>query len=285
MSPRSRTAPPQQQPPLALRVPRSEARERIGQQIEAGKKISELQIQSESDLDNARHEASKWESYSEELLKRLFTNNSLAEEFTRFWGSVSNMSDGLREFTQYLRADVRDHVNRLDSIMARLDLIDEPAGTARPAPSRTVGKSRYVFVVHGHNEGVRESVCRFIEKLDLKPIVLHEQANRGKTIIEKFEAHSDVEFAVVLLTADDVGAGKDRVDKLLPRARQNVILELGYFMARIGRDRVCALYENGVEIPSDYDGVIYVPLDRGWQLNLAKEIKAAGIEIDLNRAV
>jgi predicted nucleotide-binding protein len=87
------------------------------------------------------------------------------------------------------------------------------------------------------------------------PIVLHEQASRGKTVIEQFEAHADVEFAVVLLTGNDVGAAKSEPAKLQPRARQNVILELGCFTGRIGRDRVCALYENGVELPSDYDGV------------------------------
>ena len=85
-------------------------------------------------------------------------------------------------------------------------------------------------------------VCRFLEKLKLQPIVLHEQASRGMTVIEKIEANSEVEFAVVLMTADDVGAVKTASDKLAPRARQNVVLELGYFVARIGsKPRLCSV--------------------------------------------
>ena len=146
--------------------------------------------------------------------------------------------------------------------------------------------SRLVFLVHGHDDAVKESVARFLEKLDLKPVILHEQPNQGKTVIEKFEAHSDVGFAVVLLTPDDVGGLPSSLDKLSRRARQNVILELGYFIGKLGRAKVCALYVEGVEIPSDIHGVLYVPYDagNGWRLKLANEIKAAGIAIDLNLA-
>ncbi|MGA2645760.1 MAG: nucleotide-binding protein [Candidatus Sulfotelmatobacter sp.] len=146
--------------------------------------------------------------------------------------------------------------------------------------------SRLVFLVHGHDDAVKESVARFLERLDLKPVILHEQPNQGKTVIEKFEAHSDVGFAVVLLTPDDVGGLASSPDKLSRRARQNVILELGYFIGRLGRAKVCALYKEGVEIPSDIHGVLYVPYDagNGWRLQLANEIRAAGIAVDLNLA-
>jgi predicted nucleotide-binding protein len=143
-----------------------------------------------------------------------------------------------------------------------------------------------VFVVHGHNEGVRESVARFLERLQLEPVVLHEQPNKGRTIIEKFTDYADVSYAVVLLTADDRGGtSAASFAEQRPRARQNVIIELGYFLGRLGRDRVCALYEDGVEIPSDYDGVIFVPLAGDWQLRLARELNAAGLPVDMNRAV
>ena len=116
------------------------------------------------------------------------------------------------------------------------------------------------------------------------PIILHEQPNQGRTVIEKFEAHSDVSFAVVLLTPDDMGAVVSST-RLAPRARQNVILELGYFIGKLGRSRVCALYVEGVEIPSDIHGVLYVPYDdsQGWRLKLASEIRSVGIAVDLNR--
>ena len=145
-----------------------------------------------------------------------------------------------------------------------------------------------VFIVHGHNNEVKESVARFIEKLQLEAIILHEQPNKGRTIIEKFVEYSDVSFAVILLTADDVGAKKSDSDiKLIPRARQNVILELGYFLGRLGREKVFVLYENGVEIPSDYQGVIFEQLDNknNWKFSLAKELKEAEFEIDLNKVL
>jgi predicted nucleotide-binding protein len=141
--------------------------------------------------------------------------------------------------------------------------------------------------VHGRNEARKEAVARFLEKLALTPVILHEQANRGRTIIEKFEAHADVDFAVVILTGDDVGYRNATPDDASPRARQNVVFELGYFLGRLGRDRVCALYESGVELPSDYEGIVYIPMHdaHGWQLLLAREIKASGLDIDLNLAV
>ncbi|MCD6153547.1 MAG: nucleotide-binding protein, partial [Syntrophobacterales bacterium] len=113
-------------------------------------------------------------------------------------------------------------------------------------------EAKKIFVVHGRNNEIKEAVARFLEKIGLSPIILHEQPNSGRTIIEKFEQYSnDISYAVVLLTSDDIGGIKDKNPKLQPRARQNVILELGYFMGRLGRSRVCALYDKGVELPSD----------------------------------
>ena len=143
-----------------------------------------------------------------------------------------------------------------------------------------------VFIVHGHDEGPRETVARFIETVGLEPVILHEQANRGKTIIEKLIANGNVGYAVVLLTPDDLGRGKSE-DEEKPRARQNVILELGYFLGHLGRERVIALLKDDVEIPSDYMGVVYTPFDEGgaWRQNLARELQTAGYEIDLNRII
>ncbi len=143
--------------------------------------------------------------------------------------------------------------------------------------------SRRIFVVHGHDDAVRESVARFLERIGFQPIILHEQASRGRTVIEKVEAHSDVGFAVVLLTPDDVGG--PNVSGLKPRARQNVLLELGYFIGRLGRDRVCALRRGDVELPSDFGGVIWTAYDEagGWRTELGKELQAAGFVIDWNK--
>ncbi len=150
-------------------------------------------------------------------------------------------------------------------------------------PTRTFGND--VFIVHGHDEVAKQSIARFVERLNLKAVILDEQASRGQTIIDKFKENADkVGFAIVLLTPDDVGASKNKKDKLKPRARQNVILELGYFLSGLGRERVCVLSKKAVELPSDMHGVVYVSLDSDdWKLELAKEMKQAGLPIDLNK--
>jgi len=147
--------------------------------------------------------------------------------------------------------------------------------------------TRRVFVVHGHDEATRETVARFLERLDLTPIILHEQVNKGQTLIEKIQEHGDVGFAVILLTPDDVGAAVGSPDGMQPRPRQNVIFELGYFIGRLGREHVCALIKGKLEVLSDFAGVIYTELDAagGWQIQLAREIEAAGLQIDFNRVM
>ena len=149
---------------------------------------------------------------------------------------------------------------------------------------RRVGSG--IFLVHGHNEVLKLEVARLLENAtEEKVTILAEQANRGRTVVEKLEQYSDVRFAVVLLTPDDrvVPSGSD---KPYSRARQNVILELGLFLGLLGRDRVCALYKSGVEIPSDYSGVLFIEADdRGaWKLDLLRELEAAEIEVDWRRA-
>ena len=144
-----------------------------------------------------------------------------------------------------------------------------------------------VFVIHGHDKSAQETIARFLEKLKLEPVILHEQPNEGRTIIEKFEDYADVTFAIVLLTPDDMGAPKEKGRSLKPRARQNVVFEFGYFIGKLGRERVCALSKADVERPSDCDGILYVPLDNqdGWRIQLLRELKAAGFSVDANQAL
>lgn len=193
----------------------------------------------------------------------------------------------LRDIEKYRGLLVHQH--------GRVDYMSEELGeespkstpTQVPAPvSRAEGEDvpDRVFVVHGHDDAAKEQVARFLEKLGLEAVVLHEQPSGGRTIIEKFEHYADVSFAVVLLTPDDEGrpVGKD---DYLPRARQNVVFEFGYFVGKLGRDRVCAL-NKGIEKPSDIDGVLYVSMNDGaWRMLLAREMKAAGLPIDLNKVI
>jgi hypothetical protein len=153
-------------------------------------------------------------------------------------------------------------------------------------PKIIAPKSNNVFIVHGHDGEARESVARFLGNIGLNPIILHEQANRGRTVIEKVEAHSEVGFAVVLLSADDEGRVKG-ANELELRARQNVLLELGYFIGRLGRENVCALKRGSLEIPSDFAGVVWETMDTGvgWKQALGRELTAAGYEIDWNKVM
>jgi predicted nucleotide-binding protein len=183
------------------------------------------------------------------------------------------------------RTELERRIRLLEAIIDEL-----PAAPQLEVPNMKVGAviNRKVFVVHGHQHGARDTVARFLEKLELEPVILDEEANRGRTVIEKFLDHSDVAFAIVLVIGDDVGGVKGSDPTALrPRARQNVIFELGYFVGKLERERVCALYEPEVEMPTDFGGVGYVKFDRegNWQLLLAKELNAAGIKVDMNAAL
>ena len=139
--------------------------------------------------------------------------------------------------------------------------------------------SRRVFVVHGHADRPKQQVADFLRSCGLDPIILHEQPNEGRTIIEKFETYASVPFAVVLLTPDDRGSQASETE-LKSRARQNVIFELGFFVGRLGRERVAALVVgDDLEIPSDYHGVVFITMssDRTWTVALAKELAASGM--------
>lgn len=152
------------------------------------------------------------------------------------------------------------------------------------ALTKSIVRSNKVFIVHGHDDGAKHMLARFIERLGLESIILQEQPDRGRTIIEKFEQSAEVGYAVVLLTPDDVG-GAVKADAPSARARQNVIFELGYFAGKLGRGRVCLLKKGDVEIPSDLFGVVYTELDphEGWQKRLVMEMKEAGLDFDASR--
>jgi predicted nucleotide-binding protein len=160
-----------------------------------------------------------------------------------------------------------------------------PSDSPEIAPTRDLTK---VFVVHGHDGEVRQTVARFIEKLGFEAVILHERPNKGRTIITKFrEESAGVGFAVVLMTPDDIGGAVPFVaDQLKPRARQNVVFELGFFIGALGPEHVAALVKGDIERPSDFDGVVYISLDSAnWQMELGRELKAAGYAIDWNKVM
>jgi predicted nucleotide-binding protein len=152
-------------------------------------------------------------------------------------------------------------------------------GAAPKADSADRSPNR-VFVVHGQNDAARTAVVSFLESIGLVGIVLHEQPNMGRHLLTKFIQEADlVTFAVVLMTDDDEGRRKG--EELAPRARQNVILELGYFLAHLGQAKVCALITPGLETPSDFDGIAYIRMDeeQQWQQELKREVLAARMPV------
>jgi predicted nucleotide-binding protein len=142
-----------------------------------------------------------------------------------------------------------------------------------------------VFIVHGHDDLLKNEVARFIEKLNLEAIILHEKASSGKTIIEKIEEYSNVGFGIVLYTACDVGAKKEENLTLQNRARQNVVFEHGFLIGKIRRQNVCALVKGDIEKPNDISGVVYISTDGEWRLALSKELRNRGYIIDMNLVI
>ncbi|CAN5336712.1 hypothetical protein BH10PLA2_BH10PLA2_12280 [soil metagenome] len=183
-----------------------------------------------------------------------------------------------------------DLVAHLTGLIELLELPGSGGVAGSVSATHQVAVGKKIFIVHGHDEGMMQHVARTISTLGLEPIILSEQTNSGSTIIEKFERNAEVGYAVVLFTPDDMAFIKgNRATTARPRARQNVILELGYFAAKLGRGRVFALLKNGdgLEMPSDLSGVVYVPYEGpgNWPLRLVQELSMAGYVVDANALI
>lgn len=294
-----------------LKIARTEASEKISASLRKGHELRDRNIPSWWELDVAVHDLDKWNRYNHDLLLHLFDNPTVADEYSaaplRPVYSQGDFEIESREF----HWNACGRVAYVESILERLEFMSEIRNQSTsaspsketvnpmaqifkeylaPPPNRTTRPrvGRKIFVVHGHDDGSKETVARLVEKLGLEAIILHERPDAGRTIIEKLEDHaSDVGYAVVLLTADDVGYDKSKPDQQEQRARQNVIFELGFFIGKLTRKHVCALYQEGVHMPSDYQGALFVPIDANgaWKLKLAKEMRKAGLPIDPNKMV
>jgi predicted nucleotide-binding protein len=260
-----------------------------------GRQLIESQIEKARALLQARpltkDAHSQWELLARNYLEKAFgkssPNVSSVTDVGKYGGFPMNAGESWWE--AHRAKSLTTQVTRLEGLVELLGTELQLRGAgAIGRTEATQPAGHRVFLVHGQDEAALHEVARFLEHLDQEVIVLREQPNKGRTIIEKFEEYTNVGFAIVLLTPDDKGGSVGGpADSQRPRARQNVILELGYFLGRLGRSRVCALYVEGVEIPSDYSGVLYVKLDGdgGWRLNLAKELKAASLPVDMNKAL
>ena len=219
-------------------------------------------------------ECSKWSQYNETLLMTLLSEGSGSYGYILFprRGGLIYIPPASLTLVR-----MKKSINSLLGIYERLDLYGEYLDTTEHSFCTDI------FIVHGHDDGAKDSVARFVDGLELKPIILQEQPDRGDTVIEKLERCSvNVGYAIALVTPDDIGALKNQEeDELNPRARQNVVFELAYFMGKLGRERVCLLLKDQVELPSNIGGIVYIDMDsRGaWKAELHRNIDAVIKEI------
>lgn len=145
-----------------------------------------------------------------------------------------------------------------------------------------------IFIVHGHDDAAKLDMARTLEKAGFEAIILHEQPDAGRTIIEKFENYADVSYAVILYMECDLGRNKEMpIDSEKYRARQNVVFEHGFFLGNLGHDHVRAFIKRDVETPGDLGGVLYVPMDSagGWKMKLTQNTNATGLMVDMNKFI
>ncbi len=266
------------------RPPKAKAIERLRKALNEIPEIKQLQ--------RGSPEFKKWRRNTQVAITNTFGDKSRhITEFNKISYSPFSIAMSVPSERQRQNAYLSGLESAATVLESMIDEVNEYWEDENQAPTPSVipqnGRidSKEVFIVHGRDNEAKETVARFLEQLELTPVILHEQPSKGSTIIEKFERHAQPAFTVVLLTPDDIGAHKDDESNLKPRARQNVIFELGFFIGRLGRERVCALTKGNVEIPSDYEGVVYIPLDDagGWKGNIVRELKTAGLDVDANR--
>lgn len=268
--------------PEPPQVPPERALSLLHKQIEKGKALL-----TSRPLASAAY--SSWELVTRNVLEKAFGTGSPNVRGITDVGKYGSMpmDAGPQYWENRHASSLQTQLTKLEGLVELLQTeVELSAGESPTVSPPATGHG--VFLVHGHDDKAVHETARFLERLQQDITILREQPNEGRTIIEKFENCADVGFAVILLTPDDRGGPSGTsYDDQLARARQNVVLELGYFIGRLGRRRVCTLYTKGVEIPSDYAGVLYVPLDEqgAWRLALAKEMKAAGLPIDMNLAL
>ncbi|MFV0390788.1 MAG: TIR domain-containing protein [Paludibacteraceae bacterium] len=260
--------------------------------INKGKELLKRPINNDSEYLSQKDEYSKWSDYNYELLRQAFnkTDNEYAYSYNQvgqFSGIMVSSSIYERRNPQEdyakLKQKISGKLDNLEKLFDKVELLKSSVVIPEYSkPVKTELDLQSVFIVHGHDELAKTELARFLEKLKLKAIILHEQASSGNTIIEKIEKHTNVGFGIVLYTPCDVGSKAGKENLLKSRARQNVVFEHGYLIGKIGRKNVCALVKGDIEIPNDISGVIYINMDNSWQWQIAKELRESGYEIDMN---
>lgn len=239
----------------------------------------------EAQQDEFLRQYKSWAIMCREIFIRSFEhpNNTDLVGFDR-----SGLSYVISDIVEEYKSAIRDQIAYIKGFIERMSLIPckvEEREKQETASARKTTNSNKVFIVHGHDSNTRNEAELLVKQLGFESVVLFKQPNMGDTIIEKLlRESSEAAFAIVLYTKCDEGKAVEEAD-LKPRARQNVVFEHGLMCGLLGRKRVVALVEEGVEIPGDLSGVVYITLDNAqrWQFDVAREMKASGLAVDLNK--
>jgi predicted nucleotide-binding protein len=279
-----------------LKVTRQDAGDVLSAHGEEGNALLALatELPNEPAYEGWRHNRTRWIKRTEEALKHIYEGDAAANEFVDAaypkvaLGGASQWQVNLRFDCEY----IADAINALISLSERLQYADEPApeqvvSQPEPATAHYGTGAPVIFLVHGHDHDTRDKVRSFLDRASAHQyeiVILDEQASKGDTVVEKLETHASAsQYAVVLLTGDDEGGPRGKPEQFQPRARQNVVLELGWFQGRLGRKKVAVLLDDHVEQPSDIAGLVYISLTGEWERLLARELKAAGFDVTLDR--
>lgn len=277
--------------PTELILSKAEFNKALDERIALGEELYNRSVQTEADFAKNKEDYYSWSDYNSEYLKQSFNkvNNEYKKSYddvgSFFFGVIGGRTSPAQELKDF-KEKINNKVGNLKKLRAKTDLLK--TRLAENVVSKTdnfqLDKSQ-VFIVHGHDETAKTKAARFIEKLGLKPIILHEQASGSKTVIEKIEAYSNVGFGIVLYTPCDIGSKNEENPNLKNRARQNVVFEHGFLIGKIGRENVCALVKGEIETPNDISGVVYVKMDdeEAWHLKIARELRNSGYKIDMNK--
>lgn len=270
----------------ALIMPKEEFRFQLVEQISLGNQLTSRKIVNVPELEVVEKEFEQWDDFNIELLKSAF--NKTLNEYRAAYANAGQMIGveavyrgasihNPKHRAATLGERLRVKVAALESLLGKLRLIhSEVENLITKSEQLPMGDT--VLIIHGHDEAMKNAVQLFLNRAGLKDVVLHEQPDKNRTVIEKLiEEGANAAYAISLLSPDDV------LQDGTVRARQNVILEIGYFIGKIGRERVRILKKGDVEIPSDLSGILYENFDAqgAWKIKLLKEMEAIGLPIDL----
>lgn len=225
-----------------------------------------------------------WKTRMQTLLESRFGKNSPVLQNYIKGAKIAVLGYGSEEFS-------KAHSYFMGALKSAIDLIDfDSSEPEEQEIKKNIKRTNKIFVVHGHDEKLKHEVELFLKEIGLESIILHRQPDKGQTIIEKFENNSDVGYAMILLTPDDMGYPSTEESKSETerekhfRARQNVIFEFGYFIGKLGRSRVCCLYKENVELPTDVSGIIYKKVKNEVDdvaFSIIKDLKAVGYSLTI----